>query len=192
MTARKSLLVLVLLLFALPAVAEEYDAAASQDAWAASAVPGEAHALLATRAGDWTLVSKSWLAPDAEPMVSSAESTGEMILGGRFLTEKVTGTAMGMAFEGFALTGYDNHTHVVTSLWVDTMGTLTSVMSGVYEKIGEPMELFGTMLDPASGMEIKTRTVTTFISDDAHTMVYYMSMGDTPEMKGMELTYTRK
>jgi len=192
MTARKPLFVLVLLLMALPAVAEEYDAAASHEAWAAVAAPGEAHALLAGRAGEWDLVSKSWMEPGGEPVEGTAVCTGEMILGGRFLTEKVEGMAMGMPFEGFGLTGYDNSSHEVTSIWVDSMGTVMGIMTGVYEKIGEPMELFGTMVDPASGMEMKMRTVTTFSGNDAHSMAYYMSMGDMPEFKAMELTYTRK
>jgi hypothetical protein len=192
MTARKFLFAAALLLLAVPAAAEDHDPQAAQAAWAASAVPGEAHALLATRAGEWELVGRSWLEPGGEPVVSTAVSRGEMILGGRFLTETVEGTAMGTPFEGFGLTGYDNTSHVVTSIWIDTMGTVTSIMTGVYEKIGEPMELFGTMTDPASGMEMKMRTVTTFDGENAHTMDYYMSMGDMPEFKAMELTYKRK
>ncbi len=194
MTARMTLLVFVLLSLAIPAAAHdhEYDHDASMAAWAAVAEPGEAHALLATRAGDWDIVSKSWMEPGGEPVEGTADCTGEMILGGRFLTEKVEGLAMGMPFEGFGLTGYDNSSHIVTSIWVDSMGTVMGIMTGVYEKIGEPMELFGTMTDPASGMEMKMRTVTHFDGDDAHTMDYFMAMGDTPEFKAMELTYKRK
>ena len=198
MTARKYLVfvtALAVALGALPALADEsaspFDAE-TEAAWAAAAVPGEAHALLATQTGEWQTTSKMWMEPGGEPMTMTADSSAEMILGGRFLLEKVKGTVMGMPFDGIGLTGYDNTTHVVTSVWVDTQGTVMSIMTGVYEKIGEPMELFGSLTDPITGQEIKTRTVTTFGGDDAHTMDYFMTMGDMPEMKAMEMVYTRK
>jgi len=137
---------LVLALTALPSAAQEYDAEASQDAWAASAIPGKAHAYLAEKTGDWDIVATMWMAPGAEPMVNTSTSHGEMILGGRFLQEHVTGETMGMPFEGLGLTGFDNTTHEVTSIWIDSMGTVMVVMTGLYEKFGEPMELFGDMV----------------------------------------------
>ena len=60
------------------------------------------------------------------------------------------------------------------------------------EKIGEPMELFGTMVDPMSGTEIEMRSVTTFDGPDSHRMEHYMTMRGLPEMKVMELVYTRR
>jgi hypothetical protein len=176
----------------LPASAEEYDPAASAEAWAAAAEPGPVHALLATRAGDWALSAKSWMVPGADPILSESVGCGEMILGDRFLDESVVGTTMGMEFEGRGLTGYDITTHLVTSIWMDTMGTVMVVMTGIYEKPGEPMELFGEMVDPGSGLIIKVRTVTTFIDDDTHTMDYYMTVAGGEETKAMELSYKRK
>ena len=133
-----------------------------------------------------------WMQPDTPPMVSTGAGTAEMILGGRYLLEKMSGTAMGMPFEGMGITGYDNMTGVVTSVWYDNMGTMTLVATGKYEKPGTPLELSGTMLDPMSGMEMKVRMVTTFISDDASKFEYFVTPpGDAPEMLNMVLEYSR-
>ncbi len=193
-TSIRLLVVAVLATLALPAVAEEpaYDQEAAMAAWAAVAEPGPVHALLATRAGEWTVTATSYMAPGAEPMKSESTCVGEMIVGGRFLTERVEGVAMGMPFEGFGLTGYDNYSHVVTSIWVDSMGTVMGIMTGLYEKPGEPMELFGEMLDPASGQTMKMRTITYFEGDDAHRLEYFMSMPGMDEYKAMDMTYARK
>ena len=42
-----------------------------------------------------------------------------------------------------------------------------------------------------SGMEMKIRTVTTFTDEDSKLFEYFMSAQDMPEMKVMEITYTR-
>ncbi|MBU0741727.1 DUF1579 domain-containing protein [bacterium] len=194
MTARMSCLVLCLMLIlAVPAAAaDEYDMEAMTAAWAAAATPGPVHAHLARMTGDWDIVATVWMEPGAAPTVSTSTSHGEMILGGRFLEERLRGEAMGMPFEGRGLTGYDNTTHTVTAIWIDTMGTVISVLTGVYEKIGEPLELCGSMVDPVSGQEFGIRTVTTFVGDDGQRMDYFMTMPGADEMKSMELVYTRK
>jgi len=194
MTSRILTLICIFCLAAvvLPVSAEEYNPAASATAWAGAATPGPVHELFAGHVGDWMIAAKSWMEPGADPIESTSESHAEMILGGRFLDESVTGTVMGTPFEGRGLTGYDNTTHVATSIWIDSMGTVMVVMSGLYEKPGEPMELFGDMVDPGSGQVIKVRTVTTFSGDDAHRMDYYMTVTGGEETKAMELIYTRK
>lgn len=99
---------------ALPVLAADFDPDAAMAVMSASAEPGPVHALLASRAGEWSLSATSWMGPGAEPVQSASTSVGEMILGGRFLTERVAGF---------------------------TMGTVTTVMTGIYEKPGQPMEL---------------------------------------------------
>ncbi len=193
MTARRYAAIFVctvLMATVLPVVADESDQAAA--AWAEAAAPGPVHALFAGHGGDWTITAKSWMVPGADPIVSESESQAEMILGGRFLDERLVGTVMGQPFEGRGLTGYDNSTHVATSIWMDNLGTVMVVMTGVYEKPGEPMELFGEMVDPASGSILKVRTVTNFTGDDAHSMEYFMTVPGMDEIKSMELIYKRK
>ena len=171
---------------------EQGDEAAAMEAWQKASTPGEVHAFLAKKAGEWKIVTKMWMQPDTPPMESTGSGTVEMVLGGRYLMEKMSGTAMGMPFEGMGITGYDNMTGVVTMVWYDNMGTMTLIATGEYEKPGLPVGVSGTMLDPMSGMEVKVRMVTTIISDDASKFEYFVTPpGDAPEMLTMVLEYTR-
>jgi hypothetical protein len=184
--------VCLLLAIALPALAQQdQDPAAAQEAWLKAAMPGEFHAFLAKKAGKWQIAGKMWPAPGQDPVASESTAEAEMILGGRYLLEKMQGSAMGMPFEGLGVTGYDNVTGTVTATWWDTMGTGTMVMTGQWEEPGAPMVTTGTTIDPASGGEMQLRTVTTFVNDDESVFEYFATMPGMPETKVMELHYTR-
>ena len=114
-----------------------------------------------------------------------------MILGGRFLYETTQGESMGMSFEGLGITGYDNTFQAVSSVWYDNMGTVTTVLTATWEKPGAPLELHGEMFDPMTGMNMTVRTSTTFISHDESLFEFFASAEGMPEMKAMELGYTR-
>lgn len=178
---------------AFPATAQEAENEqdAAMAAWTAAAQPGEIHTFFATLEGNWKLRTKMWMAPGADAIESEATAEAQMILGGRYLQEKVKGMSMGGPFEGMSIMGYDNTTGVVTAVWWDTMGTMTSIVTGEYCAPGEPLELTGTMTDAASGGEIAVRTVSTFVSEDEHHFDYYMAMPGMEEMKGMAMIYTR-
>jgi len=168
-----------------------HDQNAALEAWNKAAQPGEFHEFLGKKAGKWKIAGKMWMQPGAEPIPSESVGEAEMILGGRYLKEEMTGTSMGMPFEGMGITGFDNTSGVVTSIWYDNMGTTTSILTGKYAKPGDPLELSGTMVDPASGLEMQVRTLTTFVSADEHRFKYFAAMGSMGEAKLMELIYTR-
>ena len=126
-----------------------------------AAAPGPFHAFLAKKAGKWQITGKMWMDPTAEPIVTESTGEAEMILGGRFLKDEMHGSMMGMPFDGLGITGYDNTTGVVTSIWMDTMGTMIMVMTGKWEKPGAPLETTGRYLDPMTGVEMDVRTLTT-------------------------------
>lgn len=202
MTRKTMILPLVVALAAI-ACAGPYQAALAQEApavdqqaaiaaWEKASTPGEHHAFFAKHAGKWEVSGNMWMAPGGEPMPS--ESTGEarMILGGRYLLEEMKGTSMGMPFEGMGVTGYDNTTGIVTSVWYDNMGTVTTILTGTYPALGAPMELRGTMTDPYTKDALPMRTVTTFVSEDEKLFEYFSSLAaGMPEMKIMELRYKR-
>jgi len=188
-----AMMALLVLAIAIPAAAEEGgpDMAAMEGAWMKAATPGEWHEFLAETVGKWTHVSRVWMQPGGEPMVSEGKSEARMILGGRFLHETFEGVSMGQPMEGLGITGYDNTTGIMTSTWYDDMGTTTHVLVGKPGKPGDPLEMKGSMVDPMSGMEMQIRTVTTMNGPDEKVFEYFMSMGEMPEMKAMVITYTR-
>ncbi|MFO7609490.1 MAG: DUF1579 domain-containing protein [Candidatus Krumholzibacteriia bacterium] len=184
-----------LLLLAAPAAAQPehpLDQAAMQEAMLKAATPGPFHACLARKAGNWRIAGRMWTLPGAEPQASESTATIEMILGGRYLMERMHGTTMGMPFEGLGLTGYDNTTGQVTAVWMDTMGTMTMVLTGRWDEPGAPLQTTGRYLDPVSGIAMDVRTLTTFLGEDESRFEYFATVPGLAEMKMMELVYTRE
>ena len=192
---KKSVNISILLFFLSIAMAsaqeEAPDPQAGVEAWNKAATPGDFHAFLAKKSGSWKIAAKMWMQPGADPETSESTAEAKMILGGRFLYETMKGESMGMPFEGLGITGYDNTSKVVTSVWYDSLGTVTTVLTGSWEKPGAPLELRGEMFEPMSGMDMKVRTLTTFVSHDESLFEYFAAPEGMPEMKVMELRYTR-
>jgi hypothetical protein len=161
-------------------------------AWARDAEPGPWHAFLARRAGKWNVAGRTWNDPEGEPALSTAESSLEMILGGRFLQERLKGQSGGQKYEGLGLLGCDNADSTVTAVWVDGMNTLTSVLSGPAGEPGQPLELRGRLTDPASGRVMHLRVVITWVSADEHWWEYFGAPEGFDEARILELVYTRR
>ncbi len=165
---------------------------AMMDAWHKYMTPGEPHARLAKKAGDWNVAVKMWHTPDMEvPEESIGTSSIKSILGGRFILEKFTGEAMGQPFEGLGIGGYDNITKKYFSTWIDTWMTGMLRLDGTAARYGGVINYEGTHPDPLRGKYVKTRSVERTISDDKVIYTSYNTADDGREFKGMELTYTR-
>lgn len=93
------------------------------EAWTSARTPGEAHEHLARRAGVWDLTTRTWSEETVEPVVTRATAHRRMILGGRYLEERVEAEVLDAPFEGFGVTGYDNVRGRWWSTWMDTMST---------------------------------------------------------------------
>lgn len=186
-----TLTVLAALAAALPLQAQDQDAAAAQAAMTAAATPGPVHAFLADKAGEWTVTTRMWLQLGAEPVVSTMTSKSEMVLGGRYLKEEFAGEVFGLPFSGIGYTGYDNTTGTVTATWIDNMSTATMVMTGKYAQAGDPMEVAGKMIDPASGGEVFMRSVSVWQNHDQGHVDYYAVVGGQGEVKTMAMDYQR-
>ena len=75
------------------------------------------------------------------------------------------------------LMGYDNLTKEFTSVWVDNMGTGTSVVKGPYDEDTKTITLNGTMVDPMSGNEMKIKEVLHLIDDNHHVFEMFVDQG---------------
>ncbi len=87
--------------------------------------PGEEHKAMADVVGTWDLVSEM-TAPGGQTMSTKGTATFEMILGGRYLVQKVKADPMmpgGGPFEGLGIEGYDRVAKQHFSTWFDNMGT---------------------------------------------------------------------
>ena len=153
------------------------------------AMPGPMHASFKPMEGKFKAVVKTWVAPGAEPVVSEGVSDNSIILGGRYLENKYTGSMMGQPFEGFGLTGYDNKGKKIWSTWIDNMSTKGMMMEGTMSADGKTMTCEG-VADGPDGKPMKYKTVTKVVDDKTHT--YTMTtMEGGKEVPWMEITYTR-
>ena len=194
---RFTLLLAFTALFALPVAgddtetraAEAPDMAAGMEAMQKAAAPGENHEFLAGLEGDWSFASKVWMAPGQPPMESAGKSTKSMIMGGRYLQEKVEGSMMGNTFHGLGVTAYDNTAGEFINTWFDDMSTSIAVARG--QRDGDTLTMHGEYLDPMSKQTMKVRYVTRVVDADHHVFEYFMTMPGAPEMKSMEIAYSR-
>lgn len=162
---------------------------AMMEAWQKAGTPGEAHEHLAEAAGTWKVTMKMWMEPGAEPTVNDGTAVREMIMDGRYLEERFSGTVMGQPFEGRGVTGYNNVTGKYWSTWVDNMSTGVMVSEG--EREGDTMVFVGSTPDPMGGPPVKMRMVSKMEGDDKEVVEMYETR-DGEEVKGMEIVYERQ
>ncbi len=159
--------------------------------WEAFMTPGDNHALLKKREGNWELTIKMWMDPSAPPTVSTGTSVVKMIMGDRYLVDHTKSTFNGMPFEGMAIVGYDNMQKKFVSNWIDNMGTGFLLGYGTYDESTKTFtyEMMGP--DLMSGKYEKMRSVEKIISDDQWVTEMVRVMPDGKEIKSMEVTYKR-
>jgi hypothetical protein len=158
-------------------------------AWQEYMTPGAMHDLLAKSVGEWKTEISSWMDPNMPPTVTEGKSVCEAILGGRFFHSKETANFMGMPFEGSAITGYDNATKKFFSYWVDNMSTGGMVLEGSYDEATKTFTYAGSGMSFTG--EYKVREIIQHINDDETMFTMYMEESGKPEMKMMEIKYTR-
>jgi Protein of unknown function (DUF1579) len=188
----------VLVLVALPVAAQSGgdkpaaggEQEAMMKAFMEAATPGAQQHWLAEAAGDWKVTVKSWMDPSAPPEVTQGTSHREMILGGRYLSEKVEGTMMDQPFHGQGLTGYDNVKKVFCSTWVDSMGTGITISEGTLDRATQTLTWQAEYTDPITKQPTKSKMVSQRMGNDKEVFSAYENRGGT-EVKTMEITYER-
>ena len=159
--------------------------------WMEYMTPGPMHEMLAKSVGDWKTINKFWMDPAGEPMIVEGTGKTEMILGGRYQKSTYKSTMMGMETEGINITGYDNATQEFTSIWIDNIGTGTSMTKGTYDESSNSISMKGTMVDPMTKQVMDIRELLTFVDDDHQIFeMYIVSNGE--EFKSMEIEFIRQ
>jgi hypothetical protein len=164
---------------------------AEEKAMMAYMTPGDVHQMMGKSVGKWSGAITMWMSPGAAPTTMTGESTNEMILGGRYLQGKNTGTMMGMPFEGISTTGYDNAKKVFVNSWIDNAGTGMMYLEGKWDAQNKTINFSGKMVDPMTGKDMPIREVLKFVDDNTQVMEMFMTDKGT-EFKTMEIKYTRK
>ena len=193
-----ALLVLFLISFGSSVALSQDDAEPTQQQdptmqmWIDFMTPGEQHQWLAQRVGDWDVATSYWTAPGAPPVENLLHGSYEMVLGGRYLSQKVDEMDWeGMPFGGYGFIGFDNSQKQFVSAWIDSFGTGIASGRGTRNSDGV-LDWTYTSTDPFSGQEIRGRSTEEEISADEFIVTYFKTMPDGTEMKEMVQHATRK
>jgi hypothetical protein len=164
---------------------------AMMEAWAKYATPGEQHEFLAAKAGEWTILGKMWMDPNAPPTEFEGKGHTKSIMGGRYLIEKIKGDYMGEPFEGMGISGFDNLTQTFVGAWIDNMGT--GILRSVGTPSGDGKTIHYTMDHPdlMKGKYVTTRGIERMMGPDEFVFSAFNTGPDGQEYKHMELTYKR-
>lgn len=165
--------------------------AEEQKAWMEYMSPGPVHKMIAKSDGDWNEEISFWMSPDAPPTKANATATNKMILGGRYQYSTVSGSMMGMPFEGVSILGYDNAKKVLQSSWIDNFGTGITNMTGTWDDATNSASFTGISVDPMTGKDINMRQTFKIIDDNNQLIEMFANM-DGKEKKTMEIKLTRK
>ena len=160
-------------------------------AWAAANEPGKEHAqLLAEMTGNWTVASKSWMAPNTPAMESTGTAQIVPVMGGRFVQQDFKGSMGGMAFTGMGYTGFNNATKKYESMWMDSVTTGMMLFTGERKADGA-LEFKGDYVDPMSGQKKAFRSVSRTTSKETMTFEMFDTDSAGKEFLAMQMTYTR-
>jgi hypothetical protein len=160
--------------------------------WMEYMTPGDHHKLLKFKEGRWDLTVRMWPSPDAPASESPAESEATLILGDRFLLDKVKGSFGGMPFEGMGTTGYDNHRKKFVFTWIDNMGTGVMVGEGDYDPQTKTWTYQVNSTDPITGKPAVSRGTERIVDGNTWVMQSFNTGPSGKEFKAMEITYKRK
>lgn len=162
-------------------------------ACAAAATPGPMQAWLIEDAGTWTGKSTMWMTAETPPTVSEATDVVTPMLDGRFIRCDSVGEIPGMgAFNGFALTGFDNVSQKFQSIWADTMGTGMMWGTGTLSADGKALTFNYTYNCPMTKKPTAIRMVQTRTGTDTRTMEMWGPDPSTAkEFRMLEIKYKR-
>ncbi len=167
------------------------DQQAMMEAWSRAATPGKAHEGLAKQTGTWSATVKAWMDPSGEPTVSKGTFRREMGLGGRVLQERYEGEVMGMPFEGFGMTGFDNVSGRYWNTWNDNLSTGPMILWGEWSDKEKALVYHGSAPDPASGAMVEMMTIVRHPDKDREVVEMYDLRTGEP-VKTMEIVAVRK
>lgn len=154
------------------------------------------HQRLQPFVGTFAAEVRFWMGP-GEPVITTGTMNAGFILGGRFLRQVFEGDlpegapAAASAFCGEGYIGYNNVDKRYEQVWVDNASTLVQVESGQVDEAGREWNFYSTLTNPQSGGPMEKRTILYIVDEDHHTMEIWFRDPEGPEIKAMEIRYSR-
>ena len=154
------------------------------------AQPKPEHARLTAMAGTWDVEMTLWLQPGKPGIPSKGTSTIRSMLNGLFIEEKIEGALNGVPFTTLAWTGFNTETKRYEATRIASTNTARIVESGTFDDATKQFELKADY--PLAGDTWHQRTVIQPQTTDTMIATSYLSFGQVPEWKAVEIRYKRK
>ena len=169
------------------------DADGGMARWMQTMKPSAAHARLKELVGSYDVTMKMQMMPGEPPMETKGTAEFGWFAEGKWLQETWSIEMMGQKVKGIAHLGYDNFKERFVWCKVDSMQTSLQLASGLFDKSGDNLILWGTIDEPMTPEQDKqVKYVTRGFGQDTFTVeVHDMMIGES-DTKVMEFVYTRK
>jgi hypothetical protein len=155
-----------------------------------AATPDREHARLISMCGVWDVEMTFWPQPGRPGMTSKGTSTITPLFDGLFIEEKIEGVLKGAPFTTLAWTGFNTATKQYEATRIASTNTIRIAETGAYDEKTNQFELKAEY--PLAGDTWRQRTVIEHKSADTMIAASYLSFGNVPEWKGVEIKYSRR
>lgn len=158
--------------------------------WAEMSGPGEEHKGLATLAGDWVQMIRTFQGEKVKE--TKGKATYRTILGGRFVVEEVKADVGGFKWEWMGIYGYDKHKKVFTATWFDDMDTTTESAEGTFDDATKTLTFVGQHDNPGTGKMEKFKWTIRWEDQNRQVTVTMLGIDENgKDQKKLEIVQTR-
>ena len=151
---------------------------------------GPEHARLTTMCGTWDVEITFWFKPGGPGLTTKGTSTIRPLFDGLFVEERIEGALNSTPFTTLAWTGFNIATHQYEATRIASTNSIRIAETGAYDEKTRTFELKADY--PMAGETWRQRTVIQPTSADAMIATSYLSFGQVPEWKAVEIKYTRR
>lgn len=154
--------------------------------------PGPHHKLLGRFLGKWETESRVFAGPTPSAP-DKGHSEFSWLMKDRWLKCEYTNTMMGMTYQGFNITGYDNFKKSYVTTMVSSMDTMMFRLEGDMDPSGNSLVMYGTMDEYLTGEHDKmVKMVWRFESESKMTLeVHDLPIGEN-NTKVVEVTFNKQ
>jgi len=150
------------------------------------------HSMLHTMVGHWSAQMRMYPGPGQDPIDTDGYATSELILGGRALKTAFKGEFLSQRFTGLGLDGYDIDREQHFSIWMDTLTTGPTIVSGECGHDGmDVVTLKGEFDDAESGETIQRKTVLKLVSSSRYTYEEWHTRGEGEPALTMQIVFSK-
>ncbi len=128
--------------------------------------PTKEHNALKAEAGVWEGKVKMFLGPGAPVIEGESLETVTTVCNGLHSTASFKMEIGTTKFEGHSVIGYNPRKKEYTGTWVDTSTVTPTLLTGKYDADKKIMTMLSTVVDAASGQEMKQKQVTTLVDEN--------------------------